>query len=89
MNFDDTTGTLTINEFELHDMCADMNRNINPAREDAEATGSLLERIKIVPKEPDKFTPGLVNKYEVLINNLILLMMLHDAEVHDDAEYTC
>jgi len=89
MQFDDTTGTLTIDEFELHDMLADLNVNMNPARDDAQATGSLLERIKIVPKEPDKFDTGLVNKYEVLVNNLILLAMLYDAEVHDDAEYTC
>lgn len=89
MNFDDTTGTLTIDEYELHDMVADMNVNINPARIYAQETGSLLERIRIAPKEPDKFGPGLVNKYEVLINQLVLMIMMVDADVHDDAEYTC
>ncbi|KKN19216.1 hypothetical protein LCGC14_0947850, partial [marine sediment metagenome] len=82
MKFDDETGTLTINEFELHDMVADMNVNINPGRKDAEATGSLLERIKIIPKEPNDFTPGLVNKYEVLLNNLILMTMMIDSDIH-------
>lgn len=81
----DTTNTLILNEFELHDLLATMV-NLHVAEDNQRVQ---VERIKIVPKFEDQFTPALVTKWEQKVQELIDLMNRVDAEYHDDAEQTC
>jgi hypothetical protein len=87
MNFDDTTGILTVDEFELHDALAGLRDRF--IQNDAIDSSTCIDYIEIVPKEPDKFTGKLVKLWEGRMEKLLMQMGQLDAWYHDDAEYTC
>ncbi len=92
MNFDETTGILTVDEFELHDIVAGLKDRLvyDKSQIDMKPSESLLiDYVEIVPKEPDNFDKKLVKRWERRMEKLILQMGQLDAWLHDDAEYTC
>ncbi len=85
MTYDDDNFGLTVNEHELHDIIAGLKHLYT----DNDSQRLFVDNVKIVPSEPDKFTPALVAKWEQNINDLLDTMGGLDADYHDDAEYTC
>lgn len=79
---DDMECIVQIDEYRLHDMIAGHFR-------DAEIDGEDVRGIKIVAKDPERFTAELVDKWERKINALLVSLGDIDCEYHDDAEYTC
>ena len=90
MNLDNTTGILTIDEFDLHNILIGMKDSLIPdeAKKSMDET-TILDYIEIVPKEPDKFDKKLIARWERKMEGLIIIMGDMDAQFHDDAEYTC
>jgi polyhydroxyalkanoate synthesis regulator phasin len=88
MNINDETGTITLTEYELHDMIADMLQNlIRPYIPTLD--GEIPERIVIEPEHTELFTAEHVQEWEERVNKLIRTISTMDAEYHDDAEQTC
>ncbi len=88
MNIKDDTGTVTCDEFELHDMIADMLQNlIRPYIPDLD--GEIPERLVIVPREPETFPLDLVTRWEGRVFELIRTISTMDKDYHEDAEHTC
>ncbi len=81
MDFDNTTGILTLDEYELHSIIVGLKYLFDE-------TG-VVDYIEIVPKDPDKFNKKLVDRWERRMEQLILKMGQLDAQFHKDAEYTC
>ena len=93
MHLNSKEQTLTVNEYELHDIIADAREGLvrhQPECPDDIKTGrELFAEVKIVPKEPDEFSQVLAYKWERKINFLLSLLGEYDADYHDDAEQTC
>ena len=79
--FDEETGILTINEFDLHDLIIALPYVFDKS--------GIVQRVKIVPTEPDKFDEHLATRWEGRMNRLLDGMYDLDGMFHDDAEYTC
>ncbi len=87
---------LQLTEYDLHDILASAHMNLFGAgnMSDDERlvmsdTCGCFERITVKPEHPKDFPPELVEKWERYMNELKDLLHKYDAEVHDDAEYTC
>jgi len=87
-----------IDEFTLHDLLASSQQvlleSIIPEHDEETLAilhdeCGIVERFKIVPTEPDKFTPELVAKWEQKLYELVRMLQVMDGEIHEDAEYTC
>ena len=87
-----------INEYELHDLLASsqqvlLESMIEPTDEETLAIlydeCGLVERFKIVPKDGEKFTAELVERWEAKLYELVRMLQRMDGEIHVDAEYTC
>lgn len=93
MKLVDDNGTVQIDEHELHDIVASMRegliRHEAGCPEDIKNGMVVLQAFRIVPKEPDLFTPELVKKWESGMNALLEHLGGIDCTYHDDAEYTC
>ena len=79
--FNNETGELVINEVDLHNVIVGLRYIISELH--------VLDKVTIVPTNPDKFNKELVDKWERKFDDLFIMMGKMDAEYHDDAEYTC
>ncbi len=93
MNLNKETQTVTVNEYELHDIIASARegliRHEASCPDDIKTGMEVFARISIEPKQPHLFTAEHVHEWEQKINTLLELLGGLDAEYHDDAEYTC
>lgn len=86
MRYDAETCTLTVTEYEAHDIIACLNGFTGqpfPAQED------MVAHIIVEPVDPEEFGPELVAKWNSKFATLLELLGHMDAEFHDDAEHTC
>ena len=83
MKYDNETGTLNLDEYELHDIICGMNMwEVDGNRE-------VIDKITITPKDPDEFSDSPAIKYRDAMNTILDLIRQIEVNYHDDAEHTC
>ena len=84
MKYDDSTAVLTVSEYELHDIIAQIANLYDDGQ-----YGEHVDQIVIEPTNPEMFTPELKRKWEQKMRAFINYACSLDSEYHDDAEQTC
>ena len=91
--WDAETGTLTVDEFALHDILCSMREQLIPDHLMEQVNGQVLQHINIVPENqgngPDECNEYDTHRWERRMQVLIDLMGCMDADYHVDFEYTC
>lgn len=90
ITYDDKTGELTVNEYELHGIIAGLRHLACPDCDDENKQGiPVTNSVKIVPDDKDEFNEDMIEKWQNKMSELLSYCGKIDSEFHEDAEYTC
>lgn len=88
--YDEDSGVLTINEFELHDITAGLNNDSSVLRlVGLEGDGGGAPKIKLVVKDGDRMDEYTRTILEAFTNQVLGMLNTLDNILHQLAEHTC
>lgn len=86
--YDDSTSTITINEYALHDVIVGFSNTISGMYHDIDDTILAVEVVSS-GNNNNEFDQKMCDRYTNQINTLMELIRNMDLTIHDDAEQTC